>query len=255
MHGYKGFKDWGFFPYAAGRLAEDFDVVSFNFSHNGVGDQPLEFTELEKFAMNTYSMEQDDIGEVVQHVRGGTLPLIGESGQSSVSGPNTSKLVLLGYSKGGGGAIIYACDHPGQVDAVVSWNGITDVDLFTEEQKRDMTAGGRAYVENARTKQLMPLDRCILDDMEANRSRFAIVERVKSCRVAVGLVQGTEDSRRSREGSERMAQSNPLVRWIRIQGGNHPFGASHPFRGPTESLDEAIAQTRAFLQETLQGNS
>ena len=36
-HGFKGFKDWGGFPYMMKRIAsKGFTAVSFNFSHNGV---------------------------------------------------------------------------------------------------------------------------------------------------------------------------------------------------------------------------
>lgn len=41
-HGYKGFKDWGMFPYIAKELSEHLDVVTFNFSHNGIGENLLE---------------------------------------------------------------------------------------------------------------------------------------------------------------------------------------------------------------------
>ena len=51
VHGFKGFKDWGFVPYLCNYFAEQgFFTITFNFSHNGIGDNPLEFTELEKFA-------------------------------------------------------------------------------------------------------------------------------------------------------------------------------------------------------------
>lgn len=39
------------------RNSEHYDVITFNFSHNGVGENLLEFTELETFAVNTYSCE------------------------------------------------------------------------------------------------------------------------------------------------------------------------------------------------------
>ena len=50
VHGFKGFKDWGFGPYAASIFGRNFFVVTFNFSHNGVGESLTDFDELEKFA-------------------------------------------------------------------------------------------------------------------------------------------------------------------------------------------------------------
>jgi ATP:cob(I)alamin adenosyltransferase len=50
VHGFKGFKDWGFFPHTAEALAADgHAAISLNFSLNGIGDRPTEFTELEAF--------------------------------------------------------------------------------------------------------------------------------------------------------------------------------------------------------------
>ncbi len=52
-HGFKGFKDWGFFPYLAkGLCRKGFIVVKFNFSGSGIGedlevvaDEDLEATD------------------------------------------------------------------------------------------------------------------------------------------------------------------------------------------------------------------
>ena len=58
VHGFKGFKDWGFGPYIGDYFAEKgFFVITFNFSHNGIGEGKTEFGELEKFAQNTFSLE------------------------------------------------------------------------------------------------------------------------------------------------------------------------------------------------------
>ena len=75
-HGYKGFKDWGMFPHMAQALAEEVDVISINFSHNGVGADLLEFTELEKFARETYSKDLEDLHAVVNDIRNreGSVP-------------------------------------------------------------------------------------------------------------------------------------------------------------------------------------
>ncbi len=51
VHGFKGFKDWGFGPYLADYFSKKgYFVITFNFSHNGVGKNLTEFDELEKFA-------------------------------------------------------------------------------------------------------------------------------------------------------------------------------------------------------------
>ncbi len=68
-HGFKGFKAWGFFPHLAERLARaGYEAVTFDFSRNGIGDNPTEFSRLDLFAGNTYSHELADLQTVVRWV-------------------------------------------------------------------------------------------------------------------------------------------------------------------------------------------
>ncbi|HEX9709632.1 MAG TPA: alpha/beta hydrolase, partial [Candidatus Thermoplasmatota archaeon] len=60
VHGFKGFKDWGFFPHVARRLAAaGHAAVVFNFSGAGVGRDTEHFADLDGFARNTLSRELD----------------------------------------------------------------------------------------------------------------------------------------------------------------------------------------------------
>ncbi|WP_042201470.1 alpha/beta hydrolase family protein [Paenibacillus camerounensis] len=238
-HGYKGFKDWGMFPYLAAELSRDHEVISFNFSHSGIGEDPQNFTELEKFARNTYSREIRDLEILLsylsQHHKFGALPLF-----------------LLGHSRGAGDSLLYALDHPDEIAGVISWNGITDLDLFTEEQKHEMRTAGRSHVLNGRTGQQMPLDAVILEDLERQAERYNILERMKSARFPAILIQGTEDSARLRKGSEQLTGLRPDIRWVQIEGGDHTFCTVHPFAGTTPQLEQAIIASDAFIHETLE---
>ncbi|NOU85068.1 alpha/beta fold hydrolase [Paenibacillus sp. LMG 31460] len=238
-HGYKGFKDWGMFPHVALALAEEVDVISINFSHNGVGADLLELTELEKFARETYSKDLEDLNAVVNDIR-------------NREGVATQKpILLLGHSRGGAVCLIYALDHPEHISGVISWNGIANVDLFTEENKAEMRATGRTYTLNGRTKQNMPLDLEILEDMEHNRERFDIVGRIRGAKFPIALIQGTEDGERGIRGSKRLVEQNDAIAWIRIPEGNHTFGSVHPYQGETKPLKEAIHETKRTVQGML----
>jgi dienelactone hydrolase len=51
LHGFKGFKNWGPFPFVCEQIASHgFISIAFNFSHNGIGEDFLNFTELDRFA-------------------------------------------------------------------------------------------------------------------------------------------------------------------------------------------------------------
>ncbi|MEW9698027.1 alpha/beta hydrolase family protein [Paenibacillus sp. SI8] len=240
-HGYKGFKDWGMFPHVASALNEDVDVVSINLSHNGVGEDLLNFTELDKFARATYSKDVEDVEAVVNFIH-----------SHLSAGEPRKPIFLLGHSRGAGVFLIYALDHPEQVSGVISWNGISDVDLLTEENKAEMRERGRSYTLNGRTKQQMPLDLVILEDMEQNADRYDLIGRVKEAVFPITLIQGTEDSTRWIAGSASLVESNPEIQWFRIAEGNHTFGTVHPYQGATKALQEAIAVTKKTISSWLQ---
>jgi pimeloyl-ACP methyl ester carboxylesterase len=237
-HGYKGFKDWGMFPYIATTLSQDHEVITFNFSHAGIGEDLLHFTELEKFARNTFRRELKDmeilLSYLSQHPKFGSLPLF-----------------LLGHSLGGGICLVYTLDHPSEVSGVISWNGVTKLDLLTEEQKQEMKQTGRTHVLNARTGQQMPLDAVILEDMENQQERYNILERMKTASFPVVLIQGSLDGAHLRQGSKQLTELRPDINWIHIPDGNHTFGTVHPFAGTTPQLELAIASTTNFIDQTL----
>lgn len=238
-HGFKGFKDWGMFPHAADFLSRTNEVITFNFSHNGIGDLPDQFTELDKFAVNTYDRELSDLRQLIDHLR---------------SDPELASLplFLVGHSKGAGVCLIHALDYPGQVRGVVSWNGITNPDLLSDNQKEEMRRDGRSYVLNGRTGQQMPLDKVILEDLERQRDRYDLLGRLaRSADFPVALIQGTEDGAHLRKGSAELVRLRPDIPWIQIPGGNHTFGTSHPFQGFTEPLTAALEATQAFFRDTL----
>src|SRR5436305_2044095 len=94
-HGFMGFKDWGFFPYVADRLARaGLAVVSFNFSGAGVGDGSDTFEEPERFGHNTYTNELRDLDIVLDALTQGAF------------GFQLSAYGLFGHSAGGGIAVL-----------------------------------------------------------------------------------------------------------------------------------------------------
>lgn len=242
-HGFKGFKDWGFFPYAATALAKHgFTVITFNFSMNGVGEELFHFTELDKFARNTYSREQEDLSFLIRSLRERALPF--------ADAIDPKRLGLIGHSRGGGNGLLYAMEDPA-VCSVATWNGIADVDLFSPELKEQMRTHGAAIVPNARTGQQMPIQKEVLDDIEANHKRFNIIKRLSSFNRPLLLLQGEQDRERLVEGARKMSQVAPNATLHMISEANHTFGAVHPFQGTTPSLETALEKTAHFFKQTL----
>ena len=77
VHGFKGFKDWGYFNILAEYAAEKgFVFVKMNFSHNGTTpENPLDFVDLEAFGSNNFTIEQDDMGKVIDFIFSDDFPI------------------------------------------------------------------------------------------------------------------------------------------------------------------------------------
>ena len=126
VHGLKGFKDWGFGPYTGKYLADKgFFVVTFNFSHNGIGDKLTEFTELDKFAENTISLEIKELSEIIDAYKNGFF-----------DNKAVNKIGLLGHSRGGGVSILNAVNNS-SVDAVCTWSAVSTFDRYSDRQKQE----------------------------------------------------------------------------------------------------------------------
>jgi pimeloyl-ACP methyl ester carboxylesterase len=243
LHGFKGFKDWGFFPYAAETLAKrGFGVITFNFSMNGVGENLFEFTELDKFARNTYSREQEDVAKIIGEIKAGLLPPDGTL--------DPDRLGLIGHSRGGANSLLYALEDP-NVKGVVTWNGVADVDIFPEELKREIREKGVGTVLNARTGQEMPIHREVLEDLEANRERWNLLKRLPEWNRPLLILQGDQDVSRLVEGAHQLHQAAPQSTLRILPGANHTFGAVHPFQGSTPHLDRVLEETANFFAKVL----
>ena len=240
-HGFKGFKDWGFFPHLCECLARDgHAVVSFNFSLNGIGDDPTEFTQLENFARNTLSRDVDEILTVLSEVRGGGI----------LSVPPT-RLGLFGHSRGAGEAVVAARDDQ-RLNALVTWAGLGGFDRWSEEVKEEWRSEGRIYVINARTGQQMPLNLSLLEDFESHRERLDIEAAASALRDLPWLiVHGETDMSVPVSDARRLASANSDASVELIPGAGHTFEAVHPFQGSTPELDQAIRVTAAHFRRYL----
>lgn len=241
-HGFKGFKDWGFFPFVAGRLSEaGFSAVRFNFALNGIDDVPDAFTRLDLFARNTISQELADLDLVLRALCAGGLPGIGRP----------RAVGLLGHSRGGAVALIRALADPG-IPAVAAWASIHDFPGMIPVDPVEWRRLGRIEVPNVRTGQMMPVDYAAWEDYLAHRGEYDFAERLAGLRIPALFVHAAGDAVVPSQASRRLAEeAGSRGRLVEIPGGDHAFGAAHPFQGTTPVLEAALAATIPFFQETL----
>lgn len=240
VHGFKGFKDWGFGPYLAEHLAEwgNF-VITFNFSHNGVGESKTEFDELDKFANNSYSREINEVNEIVKAYKTDYFGEINEM----------NKIGLLGHSRGGGVSIISA-SLLNEIDVLVTWSAISKFDRFTVRQKEEWRSKGFFEIMNARTKQMMRLNKVMLDDIENNSNHLLNLEKaLHKLKKPYLIVHGDQDL------AVPISEAEMIYSWadksktelFKVSGTGHTFDIKHPFEGTTVAFNKVLNKTREFF--------
>lgn len=213
VHGFKGFKDWGFFPWTAQRLARHrLAVCRFNMSRSGIGEDDETFDRLDLFEHDTYSTQLRDLARVVRHA------------QQHFPGLPT---FLLGHSRGGGIALLGAQDVE-NLCGVVIWSPISRADRWDAATRRTWRERGFMEVENARTKQIMRMSPRILDDFDANAERLDIAAAASRLRVPLLVVHGGRDESVSVDEGRLLAAKAADSSLLVIPRASHTYNAIHP---------------------------
>jgi len=238
VHGFKGFKDWGSHHLVAAYFAEKgYRFVKFNFSHSGVDPENLQdITEMSSFAHNTISYELADINTVINYI--------------AHMAPS-SKLTLIGHSRGGGIGIIKAASDP-RISHLVTWGAIADFSsLWKAEQEEEWERTGEIYIENARTKEKMPLSSNLLQDLRNHKDEYNILAAAERLEIPWLIIHGSEDINVPFSVAEHLAQIQPNAELKKIEGANHVFGSSHPYTGQTlpPHLLEVCETTLKFIEK------
>lgn len=231
VHGFKGFKDWGFFPWLAERLrGERSAVCRFNMSRSGIGDRPESFDRLNLFADDTYTTQIDDLQRVVRHC------------QARLDLPT----FLVGHSRGGGVALLAApgVDHLG---GVVTWSAIARADRWDEPAKAQWRRDGGMDIVNARTREVMRMSPRILDDYEAHREELDIPAAVSRLRQPILLLHGGRDESVPVEESLELARAGRDVSRVVIANAGHTYNAIHPLIHEPAELRLAATLTARFI--------
>ncbi len=242
VHGFKGFKDWGFFPHLCERLAAAGHlVVSFNGSRNGIGPNLLDFTDLDAFGRNTISHEVGDVEWMLERVAAGEWS----------GGARPEAVGVLGHSRGGGTGIITASEHHDVVASLVTWAAVSTFQRWPAEWLDEWRQSGVVHVANARTGQDMPLDRSVWEDLERNRERFDLIAAAGRVTAPWLVVHGSEDETVSVVEARQLARAAPRPTLQVIEDSGHTFEAVHPLDGVTPGLDAAIAATLDHFRQSL----
>lgn len=244
VHGFKGFKDWGFGPYIGNYFSEKgYFVITFNFSHNGIGENPLEFTELEKFSKNTFSREIRELNELIDAIRNGFFENLSKEAQ----------IGLCGHSRGGAISILTAAKR-NDIFSVAVWASISKLDRYSKRQKEEWRKKGFFEVMNMRTKQIMKLDVALLDDIENYSDDLLNIEKaVKNLNKPFFISHGDQDLAVPIEEAEQIYEwsDKSKTEFLKIIGTGHTFDIVHPFAGTNHKFEKVLEGTLNFFNNNL----
>lgn len=240
VHGFKGFKDWGFYPFIGKYFASNgFYAITFNFSHNGIGENPIEFTEFEKFEKNTFSLEIEELNEIIDSIRNSFFENLKKD----------CKVFICGHSRGGAISILTVSKRS-DISAIAVWASISKLDRYSKRQKEEWRKKGYFEVMNMRTKQIMRLGVDLLDDIEKNSSEKLNIEKaVKNLNIPFFIVHGDQDLAVPIQEAEQLYQwaDKSKTKFLKIIGTGHTFDITHPFTSSNPKFDLLLEQTNRFF--------
>lgn len=243
VHGFKGFKDWGFVPHAADYFANSgYFVITFNFSHNGVGENSTNFNELDLFAENTISLEVEELKEIINKTKNG---FFGNS--------ENCKIGIIGHSRGGADVLLAASNNS-DVNAVATWASIAKLDRFSKRQKNDWKEKGVFEVLNSRTNQLMKMNYSFLKDIEENQNDSLNIQKaVENLSKPLLIAHGDQDLAVPIKEGEQIYEwaDKQNTEFYKLIGTGHTFGAVHPFEKSNEKLERLLETTLKYFNHKL----
>lgn len=244
-HGFKGFKDWGHFPLLLDELAKhNYDVVSFNFSLNGgTVEQPIDFPDLDAFSKNTYSQELEDLGIVVDFIENELIKTFSFL---------KNEIYLMGHSRGGGIAILYAAKD-NRIKKLITLAAVSDLvkRLPNEEELKEWEKAGVKYILNGRTKQEMPMHYDFVTDLLTNSEALNIKQAEKELRISHLILHGQKDDTVDYHEAIELSHLNSSSNLKLLESANHTFGGFHPFNENTLPADtqNCLSEILLFLSD------
>jgi len=242
-HGYKGFKDWGCWSLMAKNfVSKGVAFLKFNFSFNGgTINNPIDFPDLKAFSENNYSKELADIKAVTDWVC---------CKYKSNEALDTNNLILIGHSRGGGIATIYASED-NRIKKLITLAGVSDYESRFPKGKAlsQWKTNGIYYVKNSRTMQDMPHKYQFYKDFIKNRTRLKISNSAKKLTIPHLIIHGDNDTSVDFSEAKRLKSWSPKGVLHKIRGANHVFGAKHPWTSAKlpADLDFVCAKTIDFI--------
>jgi pimeloyl-ACP methyl ester carboxylesterase len=244
-HGSRGYKDWGFLPLLASRIAEEgLPAVTFSFTDSGISGRGGAFDEPERYRKGTYGSELEDLRRVADWV---ALRHAGADGSAP-------RLGIAGHSRGGAIAILHAAGDP-RVRCLASLAAPSRIGVWPDRYFEAWRRGEPVMVRDFRTRSELRLGPEIYEDLERHRSRYDVGAALESIECPLLIVQGDRDRSVPVEEAREIASRVPAVlcELHVIEGAGHGFQAGDEIRRIPPQLAHMVELVTAWMRRWLRG--
>ncbi len=240
VHGFKGYKDYGFVPVLCKALARDGVVVHrFNLSCSGMTDDIETFAREDLFAMDTWTRQVEDVECVLDAVGDGTL-----------DGTGLARFVV-GHSRGGATALLVASrDGAPVLDGVATINAVDRCCGMSADAQREMLDRGFMVSPSARTGQELVINASWLQEQIDDPGAHDVLGLCTSLKIPTLILHGDADDAVDVSAGERIAGAVGAELKV-VSGANHVLNMSNPAQKSAEispQLGYVIEQLCTFVK-------
>lgn len=247
LHGFKGFRNWSFWPVAAQAFADHgFHVIRMDFALNGMRGTNERVISTDDFAANTLMAEVHDTHDLLQAIEHHEAFAVWRSRF------DPQQLHLIGHSRGGGIALIVGrqlLDLGKPLTSVTGWNSVGRWDRIGSHQLEQWRERGYYEIQNARTQQTLRMSYSYVEEYLAHREELSLVEAARRLGERAHFVHAETDMTVPLQEVQALrSQSNERSTLDVIPGSTHTFGMQHPVDHVTPAFTQAIHITLQHLE-------
>ena len=239
LHGFKGYKDYGFIPILSHALANHGILTHrFNFSTSGMTNNTETFARPDLFALDTWNRQVEDVHCVINAIINKTLP-----------GANLP-LFLCGHSRGGGTALLTAARTPQpNLAGLITINSVDACNRMDTESQNAILQTGHTITQSARTKQDLRINATWLQEQLDDPASHNILSLCKDITCPTLTIHGNDDQAVPIEAGINI--TNALDTTLHtISGANHVLNTANPApinTHPSPQLGEVIKLLQSFV--------
>ena len=212
-HGFKGYKDYGMFPWLAEQFAAlGYRAHRFNFSHSGMlgSDGPFERPDLFKLA--TWNTQVEDLRILYGSFAQDNLPTY-----------------LFGHSRGGVACLLAVGRGEFDVAGVMSLSAPSACNYLTTEAQETLLEVGCIESPSSRTDQMLHVGLPFLQEQRDDPASHDLLALAESIESPVLILHGEDDPTVDVSCAQEIAGAVKDATFVCVKGGNHVFNTPNPF--------------------------